>query len=171
PPFCCLQSTRTLRLKIERSPDRRRSEPPEGDPHYGAGFLMSGHKRPTPQNTHSLAKPLANRTQAPRETPATPPYQEVWRGSRRVCRCKRLRLHLCSSGAAWRLVTSGIGMFRVVEALGVRVVEVEGLHDVACMVDGEEVALVRADLTPDLRDRVVDWLLHEALGSGRASCA
>src|SRR5699024_11480442 len=31
------------------------------------------------------------------------------------CRCKRLRLHLCSSGAAWRLVTSGIGMFRVVE--------------------------------------------------------
>src|SRR5699024_317992 len=87
------------------------------------------------------------------------------------CRCKRLRLHLCSSGAAWRLVTSGIGMFRVVEGVGVRVVEVEGLHDVACMVDGEEVALVRAGLTPDLRDRVVDWLLHEALGSGRASCA
>lgn len=62
-------------------------------------------------------------------------------------------------------------MFRVVEALGVRVVEVEGLRDVACMVDGEEVALVRANLTPDLRERAVDWLLHEALGSGNASCA
>lgn len=62
-------------------------------------------------------------------------------------------------------------MFRVVEAFGVRVLEVEGLRDVACLIDGEEVALVRANLTPDLRERAVDWLLHEVLRDGNASCA
>src|SRR5699024_6986318 len=132
---------------------------------------MSGHKRPTPHNTHSLAKPLANRTQAPRETPATPPHQEQWRGSRRVRRWTRLRLHQWSRAAAGGLITSSMVILRVVAAVGVCVVEVGGLPETECMVDGEEVALVRADLTPDLRDRVVDWLLHEALGSGRASCA
>ena len=65
----------------------------------------------------------------------------------------------------------GRSMFSLIEAFGVRVVEVDGLHDVACLIDGEEVALVRANLTPDLRERAVDWLLHEVLRDGNASCA
>ena len=91
----------------------------------------------------------------------------------RKCRCSDIPSRTCRGDAARCRGTSGAGirMFGVVEAFGVQVVEIDGLRDLACMVDGEEVALVRADLTPDLRERVVDWLLHEALRTGRASCA
>lgn len=60
-------------------------------------------------------------------------------------------------------------MYAVLEALGVQVVEVEHLRDDACYVEDQQVALVRPDLTPDLRDDVVNWLIWKALGRGRTA--
>lgn len=54
-------------------------------------------------------------------------------------------------------------MFKLVEALGVRVVEVDGLRDEVCLVEDQQVALVRPDLAPDRQSAVVDWLIWQVL--------
>lgn len=57
-------------------------------------------------------------------------------------------------------------MFGVVEALGVRVVEVDVLRDEACYVADQGVALVRSGLTQASLDDVVDWLIWQVLDIG-----
>ena len=59
--------------------------------------------------------------------------------------------------------TSGIGMFRVVEALGVRVVEVPELRDEVALVRDQGVALIRAGLDADALAWAADWLLPRVI--------
>lgn len=54
-------------------------------------------------------------------------------------------------------------MYKLIEALGVHVVEVDRLRDEACLVEDQSVALVRKDLLPDHRADVIDWLIWRVL--------
>ena len=58
---------------------------------------------------------------------------------------------------------SGEAMYELIEALGVHVVEVDGLRDDACLVEDQGVAMVRADLLPDHQAEVIDWLIWRVL--------
>lgn len=50
----------------------------------------------------------------------------------------------------------------VLEALGVVVVEVDGLSDAVCWVRSQRVGLLRSGLSDDSRDAAVDWLTQKA---------
>lgn len=50
-------------------------------------------------------------------------------------------------------------MFSLIEALGVRVVEVDDLRDPACLVRSQGLALIRADLDPGDREAVLSRLI------------
>lgn len=51
---------------------------------------------------------------------------------------------------------------RVVEALGVKVIEVPGLRSKVALVRDQGVALIRADLDPESYEWALDWLLQQA---------
>ena len=61
-------------------------------------------------------------------------------------------------------------VYRLLEAFGVRVVEVDDLPDTACMVRSQRIVLIRAGLDPETRDVAVSHLLPlaaEATARGR----
>lgn len=55
-------------------------------------------------------------------------------------------------------------MFRLLEAFGVQVVEVDRLQTAVCWVEDERTALIRRGLDDQTRAWVVDWLLPRAAG-------
>jgi len=53
-------------------------------------------------------------------------------------------------------------MHRIIQALGIQLVPVEGLADEVALIDDLGVALIRPDLDGPARDRALDWLIQAA---------
>ena len=54
-------------------------------------------------------------------------------------------------------------MYRLVEAFGIKVVEVSDLPDEVALVRDQRVALIRSGLDADARSWVLDWLLPRVI--------